>query len=225
MQQLASWLYENQAAPAILVSSVPILLPPLIGLAEYLMGIRPWYKSIAPLRWLGRQVARVQHKLAMGTSFDHWPVFNTTWRKLIDLLGKSRQDILVLSGDVHFSYAMQARRTKKSTYNAHIYQLVSTPLQNELSSNSRKLVLRQARLHRATYGGLHTRMLPMYTSKHKQRVPHDMLLQTAIAMLTLQLQGNGKYEIQQVYLGFVEDRMDVVGQTIIEQYRLKSLPN
>jgi phosphodiesterase/alkaline phosphatase D-like protein len=218
MQQLALWLYENQAAPAILVSSVPILLPPLIGLAEYLMGIRPWYKSIAPLRWLGRQVARVQHKLAMGTSFDHWPVFNTTWRKLIDLLGKSRQDILVLSGDVHFSYAMQARRTKKSTYDAHMYQFVSTPLQNELSSNSRKLVLRQARLHRATYGGLHTRMLPMYTSKHKQRVPHDMLLQTNIALVTLQSQAGGKYQIQQVYLGFVEDSMDIVGQTIIEQY-------
>ncbi len=45
-----------------------------------------------------------------------------------------------------------------------------------------------------------------------------MLLQTAIAMVTLQPQGSGKYEIQQVYLGFVEDRMDVVGQTIIEEY-------
>jgi phosphodiesterase/alkaline phosphatase D-like protein len=170
-------------------------------------------------------VARVQHKLAMGTSFDHWPVFNTTWRQLIDLLGQSRRDILVLSGDVHFSYAMQARRTKKSTYDAHLYQLVSTPLQNELSSNNRKLVLRQAPLHRATYGGLHTHMLPMYTGKHKQRVPHDMLLQTAIAMLTLQPRASGKYEIQQVYLGFVEDGLDVVGQTSIERYpiRLKSL--
>jgi hypothetical protein len=216
MQQLALWLYEKQVAPAILVSSVPILLPPLIGLGEYLMGIRPWHKNIAPLRWLGRQVARVQHKLAIGTSFDHWPVFNTTWRNLVNLLGKSRQDILVLSGDVHFSYAMQARRTKKSTHDAHMYQLVSTPLQNELSPNSRKLVLGQARLHRATYGGLHTRILPMYTSNHKQRVPHDMLLQTNIALVTLQSQEDGKYKIQQEYLGFVEDRMDVVGQTIIE---------
>jgi hypothetical protein len=56
----------------------------------------------------------------------------------------------------------------------------------------------------------------MYTSNHKQRVPHDMLLQTNIALVTLQSQADGKYKIQQEYLGFVEDRMDVVGQTIIE---------
>jgi hypothetical protein len=58
----------------------------------------------------------------------------------------------------------------------------------------------------------------MYTSKHKQRVPHDMLLQTNIALVTLQSQAGGKYQIQQVYLGFVEDSMDVVGQTSIERY-------
>src|SRR5437879_12812381 len=113
---------------------------------------------------------------------------------------------------------MQARHSKTSTQDAHMYQLVSPPLQNELSSHSRKLVLGQARLHRATYGGLHTRILPMYTSNHKRRVPHDMLLQTNIALVTLQSQADGKYKIQQEYLGFVEDRMDVVGQTIIDSY-------
>ncbi|MFL5628842.1 MAG: alkaline phosphatase D family protein [Ktedonobacteraceae bacterium] len=216
MEQLASWLYEKNRAPVLLVSSVPVLLPPLIGLAEYLMGIRPFYKRIAPLRRLGHYLARLQHKLAMGTSFDHWPIFNTTWHKLVDILAKRRQHILVLSGDVHFSYAMQAQHTHKTLRTAHLYQLVSTPLQNELSPKNRRLILGQAWLHRATYGGLRTHMLPMYTGNYKQRVPHNMLLQTTIAMVTLQLQANGNYKIQQEYLGFIEGKMAVVGRTIIE---------
>lgn len=216
MEQLASWLYEKRGELMLLVSSVPVLLPPLIGLAEYLMGVRPFYKRVAPLRRLGHHLARLQHKLAMGTSFDHWPVFNTTWHSLVDILAKRQQHILVLSGDVHFSYAMQARRTKKSLRTARLYQLVSTPLQNELSTNNRRLVLGQAWLQRAIYGGLRMQMLPMYTGNLKQRVPHNMLLQTTIALLTLQPQSNGNYKIQQEYLGFMEGKMAVVGRTIIE---------
>src|SRR5260221_8620359 len=83
-------------------------------------------------------------------------------------------------------------------------------LQNTISSN----------IHSKT--SIYTNFDTSYTSKHKQRVPRDMLLQTAIAMVTLQPQGSGKYEIQQVCLGFVEDRMDVVGLTMIEEYPIKA---
>src|SRR5439155_19679439 len=105
-----------------------------------------------------------------------WPVFTGTWNEKGDALAQREQDVFVLSGDVHFSYAMEAHSTKKSSKGAHLYQLISTPFANKLDESSRKLVLGQARLKWARYGGLCMRMLLMYTAQQK-RVPHDMLLQ------------------------------------------------
>jgi phosphodiesterase/alkaline phosphatase D-like protein len=215
MTELTRWLYENKRGLPILVSSVPALLPPLIGLAEYLMGIRPWHNKVAPLRWLGRQLARIQYMLAMGISFDHWPLFTATWNELVEILADSQQDILFLSGDVHFSYAMEAHRTKNASDKGHLYQFVSTPLQNELSPNNRRLVLGQTRFKDASYGGLHMRMLPMLTGDKKGRVPHDLLLQNTVALVSLQHKGDEKYEIRQEYLGVKDGDMEVVGRTTI----------
>jgi len=215
MMELTRWLYENKRGLPILVSSVPALLPPLIGLAEYLMGIRPWHNKVAPLRWLGRQLARIQYMLAMGISFDHWPLFTATWNELVKILADSQQNILFLSGDVHFSYAMEAQRTKNTSDKGHLYQFVSTPLQNELSPNSRRLVLGQTRFKDDSYGGLHMRMLPMLTGDKKGRVPHDLLLQDTVALVRLQHKGDEKYKIRQEYLGVKDGDMEVVGRTTI----------
>jgi len=216
MERIVSWLYENSEEPVIFASSVPVLLPPLIGWAEYVMGVRPLYNKAAPFHWLGRQLARIQYKLAIRTSFDHWPVFTETWKELGDTLAQREQDVLVLSGDVHFSYAMEASSTKKSSKGAHLYQLISTPFANKLDESSRKLVLGQARLKWASYGGLRMRMLPMYTAQQK-RVPYDMLLQNVVAMVKIGRREDGGCEIGQEYLG-VEDRgMEVVGKTVIKE--------
>jgi hypothetical protein len=220
MRELGRWLSENKKGLAILVSSVPVLLPPLIGLAEYMMGIRPLYKGMRPLRWVGRQLARIQHKLAVGTSFDHWPVFAVTWHELVEMLKESPQDVLVLSGDVHFSYAMEAhvgRSIRKKSGGARLYQLVSTPLQNELSDSNRRLVLGQAWLRGARYGGLRVRMLPMVSRDKKQGGPRDLLLENVVAMVTVEV-GDEGYEVRQEYLGLVDGqgKMDVVGETLIQ---------
>src|SRR5947199_8070933 len=76
MVQLRAWMQEHTASTALLVSSVPALLPPVIGLAEYLMGVRPFQSVPSSLiRWLGKILAGIQQKLALRMSFDHWPVF------------------------------------------------------------------------------------------------------------------------------------------------------
>jgi phosphodiesterase/alkaline phosphatase D-like protein len=215
MQQLVSWLYAERPGPSILISSVPLLLPPLIGLAEYLMGIRPWHKSAAPLRRCGRWLARLQHGLAMRTSFDHWAIFNATWRRLVEILGDCRRNILVLSGDVHFSYAMRARRLSRSPRPAQLYQFVSSPLRNILSERDRQLVLGQARLQHLSYGGLSVRMLPLSADGSARRVPHDLLLQNSIALVTLRPLASSGYLVQQEYLGEVDGNLGVVGRTSI----------
>jgi PhoD-like phosphatase len=216
MERIVSWLYENHEELVIFVSSVPALLPPLIGWAEYVMGMRPWYNKVAPLHWLGRQLARIQYKLAIRTSFDHWPVFAETWKELGDALAQREQDVLVLSGDVHFSYAMEAHSTKKRSKGAHLYQLVSTPFENKLDKSSRKLVLAQARLKRARYGGLRMRMLPMYQGQQK-RVPNDMLLRNVVAMVKIGQRGNRTWEIEQEYLCVGNEEMEIVGKTVIKE--------
>jgi hypothetical protein len=94
MAELQNWVKaqnDQQSGLSIIVSSVPALLPPIIGLAEYVMGVRPWRRSIAPLRWLNLHLARFQRKLAVTTSFDHWPVFSATWEELLHILMKANK--------------------------------------------------------------------------------------------------------------------------------------
>ncbi|MDQ6661203.1 MAG: alkaline phosphatase D family protein [Chloroflexota bacterium] len=216
MNELRQWLYKNDSSVSLLVSSVPLLLPPLIGFAEYMMGIRPFSTRIMPLRWLGKLIGRIQQKLAVRTSFDHWPVFAATWHELVEALAKRKEDILVLSGDVHFSYAVEAHQ-KKARRAAKLYQFVCTPLQNVLGRKSRNMILQQARIKSATYGGLRTRMLPLHTAKDKGRIAHDMLLLNTLAIVTLEPQEMGKYTIRQDYLELREGKLQVIGYTVIEK--------
>ncbi len=112
MTQLHTWMQAHPASPALLVSSVPVLLPPVIGLTEYLMGVRPFQNvTSTPMHRLGKKLAGVQQRLASRMSFEHWPVFAATLHELIKLLDTRKHDLIILSGDVHFSYAMCARRT------------------------------------------------------------------------------------------------------------------
>src|SRR5262249_12143993 len=86
MTELHGWLQEQQTGVSLLVSSVPVLLPPCIGLAEYLTGVRLWTHAIAPLRWLGRQLARLQLKVADRAGFEHWPTYTISWHELLKSL-------------------------------------------------------------------------------------------------------------------------------------------
>ncbi len=213
MQELATWMQKHDSCPSLLVSSVPVLLPPLIGFAEYMMGLRLWAQ---PVRWLGRRVARIQQRVALRTSFDHWPLFSDTWRELVKLLTKRTHDIIVLSGDVHFSYAMVAQRSY-SRAKARLLQLVSTPLQNTLETQSEQLVTGQARISRTNYGGLDTRMLQLRTPNGKKRIQYDMLFQNTLAYVTLTPDENNVYAVQQEYLVVVDGQLQKVGYTVMTE--------
>ncbi len=94
MGELRIWMQEHTAVTTLLVSSVPAILPPLIGFAEYVMGVRPFQRaSSGLLRGLGRVLARRQQKIALRMSFDHWPVFGATWYELVELLAARKRDI------------------------------------------------------------------------------------------------------------------------------------
>lgn len=212
MSELQTWMQEHDNAPSLLVSSVPALLPPFIGLAEYLLGLRLWPHGPAPLRWLGQQLARLQLKLAVTTSFDHWPVFSATWQELLHLLDTRHHDILLLSGDVHFSYATKAHRTfTKKT--ARLYQFVSTPIQNALTTRDYLLIVTQALLKTFIYSNLTARILPLRPTTPLKEIRRDLLFLNTLAYLTLQPQGETEYQIQHDYLGIINEQMQIIGST------------
>jgi PhoD-like phosphatase len=213
MGDLQKWMQQYASSTILLVSSVPALLPPVIGFAEYVMGIRPFYRSIVLLRALGSRIARLQQKIALRMSFDHWPVFAVTWKELVRLFAAYQRDVIILSGDVHFSYAIEARRIfSRSRHRAKLYQLVSTPFCNTLHREDRRLIVGQSWIKQANYGGLSTRVLPLFNAQGAKRIPHDLLFQNTVALLTLQPRSSGsedrgRYGIEQVYLGVLDGEM------------------
>ena len=144
MARLRGWAYEHEGETLLLVSSVPALLPPAIGFAEYMMGLRPWRGvTFAPVRRLARLVATFQQTFARRMGFEHWPVFNATWRELVAFLRTRERDLFILSGDVHFSYALIARTSLFARKGrSALYQLVASPFRNELGLKEKRLISR-----------------------------------------------------------------------------------
>ncbi len=220
MEELRRWLQTHASTAVLLVSSVPALLPPAIGFAEYMAGIRPLRRG--PLRQPAHLLATLQRQLAQYMSFDHWPVFSDTWHELVDLLAARQRDLIILSGDVHFSYAAQARTTLFPTKKrATLYQLVASPFRNALSKGNSDLIRGQSTLKRFFFGGLHIAILPLLRPWGAKHIPHDLLMQNTIALLTLWPQSSeggdtGNYRLQQIYMGIKDGRLREVARTAFE---------
>jgi phosphodiesterase/alkaline phosphatase D-like protein len=222
-QELHRWLDDHADSTVVLVSSVPIILPPLIGFAEYVMGVRLFQSG--PLRSLGITLSQAQQRVAKHMSFDHWPVFGATWRELMRLLSRRTHDIVALSGDVHFSYAAIARRNFSRQKNrAALYQLVSTPFRNTLEERDKRLVFTQALLNRIVYGGLSIRILPLLKGKGRDRVPRNLLFQNTVAFVTFEPASTanadkGAYAIEQVYLGVNNGSLQEIARNALSPTR------
>ena len=228
MAELRGWLQEQHTGVSLLVSSVPVLLPPCIGLAEYLAGVRPWTHAIAPLRWLGRQLACLQLNVADRAGFEHWPAYATSWHELVTSVAQQRGDVVVLAGDVHFSYAVEGRPVisrRSHRQLSRLYQLVSTPIQNSLQTNERRLIQGQAFITRATYGGLSTRVLPLQVQNAHVDTHRGLLFENTLACvtITLRLEQEHKYDLQQEYLGNVDGQLQVIGRTLLPRNTIDTM--
>jgi hypothetical protein len=215
MHDLTTWLQTQTHQPALLASSVPVLLPPVIGMAEYFMGMRPLQNSrFSLLRRLGLYMARLQLRMAIKTSFDHWPVFADTWHDLIQALRSHPSDVLFLSGDVHFSYAAVAHPlwTRRAF---RLYQFVCSPFENSLEPASLRLILLQSFFSRCFYGGISISILPLHKLAPTPHITRQHLFQNAIAEVTIQPEHSGSSKVQQEYLGFVDGTFQVIARTSI----------
>jgi hypothetical protein len=215
MADLQHWMATNTAYPAIIVSSIPALLPPAIGFAEYLTGIRLWSKGTGPLHQSGQQLARIQLRLAQRLKFDHWPIYNASWHELLQAAQNHAGTTFILSGDVHFSYVAEGRPLSSHAGKTRIYQLVSTPIQNELSAGDQRLIEGQSIVTRMIYGGLDTRILPMQVTIPTVHTRHHLLFENTLAYITLQLDAERHYTLQHEYLGLVDGRLETIARTIL----------
>ena len=125
-----SWLedqIEDATGHILIGSSVPWLL------ARGVHDVETWNEAIADGAW-GTRIARMAEGLRRKADLEHWAAFRRSWQRLADVIeGKVRAvgptgatSVLVLSGDVHYSYAAQMHFPR----GAHrpVWQLVSSPM-------------------------------------------------------------------------------------------------
>jgi phosphodiesterase/alkaline phosphatase D-like protein len=113
----------------VLGSSLPWLLPPMIGDLQTVNEI-----AAARPGWRGR----LGEKVRQAADFEHWAAFADSFLRLTGLIADAASrpggpaTISVLSGDVHHSYA--ARANLPGPTDTRVHQLVCSPVHNYVPS-------------------------------------------------------------------------------------------
>ncbi|WP_336204686.1 alkaline phosphatase D family protein [Nonomuraea sp. LPB2021202275-12-8] len=168
-----AWLEDQASQPAdrlIIGSSIPFLLP------EGVHGVQNWNEALCDGAW-GPVVARLSEIFRQAVDLEHWAAFRRSFDDLARLLIGLGKPVLVLSGDVHYSYVSKART-------GPVYQIVCSPIRNPLSR-----VLRWANVLTqfgvaTLVGGLLARMARVPKPPFRWGVIKGPWFQNAIATLT-----------------------------------------
>jgi hypothetical protein len=136
-RQVDRWL-AGDADHLVVVSSLPWLLAPA---AHYLEA---WSEAVCAGAW-GRRLARLGERLRQRLALEHWAAFASSFDRLaaaIGDVGAGRRgappsSILVLSGDVHYSYLARARWPAAAGVRSRVFQVVCSPLRNRLAPRLR----------------------------------------------------------------------------------------
>ncbi|MDT0330415.1 alkaline phosphatase D family protein [Nocardiopsis lambiniae] len=139
-----AWLDEHLTGGpehVVVVSTVPVVLPPAVHHLE------AWNEAVCAGAW-GGWPRRPAERLRQALDLEHWGAFRYSFERLADTLGRVARGergpapatILLLSGDVHFSYTAPVRHREVGEDGSRIVQLVSSPLCNRLPENFRGVV-------------------------------------------------------------------------------------
>jgi phosphodiesterase/alkaline phosphatase D-like protein len=126
------WLDEQLQGDVrhlLVATSLPFLLP--VGLHH----VEAWDEAIAQGAW-GRFAARIGERLRQMVDLEHWAAWQNSFQSLARVLtdiadggrGTAPDTVVVLSGDVHFSYIAEVERSGGS----RILQAVCSPVRNPL---------------------------------------------------------------------------------------------
>ncbi|MET4637777.1 alkaline phosphatase D family protein [Mycetocola sp. 2940] len=113
----------------LVATSLPFLLP--MGLHH----VESWSEALAQGGW-GKRAARVGEKMRQAADLEHWGAFQNSFRTVAAIVsevadgkrGPAPATIAFLSGDVHFSYVSEVKRSSGS----RVVQAVCSPIRNPL---------------------------------------------------------------------------------------------
>ncbi|MFG3440022.1 alkaline phosphatase D family protein [Nonomuraea sp. NPDC047897] len=167
------WLVEEVSKPAgriVIGSSIPFMLP------EGVHYVQNWNEALCDGAW-GRFVQRLSEKFRQAVDLEHWAAFRRSFDDLARLLAGLGKPVVLLSGDVHYSYVAKARGSA-------VWQVVCSPIRNPLSP-----VLRWANVFTqfgvaTVVGGLLARLAKLPRPPFRWRVTHGPWFQNAVATLT-----------------------------------------
>ncbi|WP_214105297.1 alkaline phosphatase D family protein [Acrocarpospora catenulata] len=167
------WLVEQVAGDhefLLVGSSVPVLLPAGIHHVE------AWNEALADGAW-GRRVARFSERVRQAVDLEHWAAFRRSFERLCRLLAGSGSTVLLLSGDVHYSYVARIK-------GAPVYQLVCSPIRNPLSRLLRLANILAQFGVAGLAGGLLARTARLPRPPYRWKITDGPWFSNALAMLT-----------------------------------------
>ena len=145
---------ERQAAGdldhLLLATSLPFALPPAAHHVE------AWNEAVCAGAW-GQAAARAGERLRQAIDLEHWAAFGDSFDRLAALLaavaagrrGRPPGSVVLLSGDVHFTYLARLRFPAAAGAVSPAWQAVCSPLRNPLPAGLRA-VQRRTFTRRAT---------------------------------------------------------------------------
>ncbi|WP_449343696.1 alkaline phosphatase D family protein [Streptosporangium amethystogenes] len=168
---LTEQLRRDGAKRYVIGSSVPFLLPAGIH------HIQNWNEALAQGAW-GARVARWSEALRQGLDLEHWAAFRRSFEDLSRLLAGLGRPVIVLSGDVHYSYVSKARGLP-------IYQLVCSPIRNPLSRTLRLANIVAQFGVASLIGRSLSRLAKIPKAPFKWRITNGPWFSNAVAVLSL----------------------------------------
>ena len=122
-----AWIAENAHAEGdvdhlLLGSSIPWLMPPAVSHVQSLDELA------------AAKGSRLAESVRQAVDLEHWPAFRASFDRLAELVrdiasgSSAPATVCVLSGDVHHSYAAEARYPTPTR--SRVYQLTCSPVRN-----------------------------------------------------------------------------------------------
>ncbi|MEV5895297.1 alkaline phosphatase D family protein [Nonomuraea fuscirosea] len=169
-----AWLEEQVSRPTeqlIIGSSIPFLLP------EGVHGVQNWNEALSDGIW-GPVVRRWSEAIRQAIDLEHWAAFRRSFEDLARLLIGLGKPVMILSGDVHYSYLAKADR-------GPVFQIVCSPIRNPLSRMLRWANVFTQFSIATLVGGLLARSAGIPRPPFRWRITKGPLFQNALAVLTL----------------------------------------
>jgi hypothetical protein len=137
------WIVEHAHGSyhhLVIVTTLPAFLPHGIHFLE------AWSEAVCDGAW-GTLAGRLTERFRRAVDLEHWAAYQRSFHRLVDLLrslsngldGEPPASIVLLSGDVHMTYAASVDLGERAGP-SQVLQLVCSPFRNPLDSHERRIV-------------------------------------------------------------------------------------